>query len=132
MIYGVGVDIENHNRFKKYLNDQNQLKHALPIYSEKELYNYSQFNSHLCFALSFCCKEAFFKAFGDSWDEECMWDDIELLFQDVPERKKVEVIFSGRAKKLIELNNINEAYTFDYIISDDHIVFHSLLVCKKN
>lgn len=132
MIYGVGVDIENHNRFKKYLNDQNQLEIALPIYSKKELSNYSQYKSHLCFAISFCCKEAFFKAFGDSWDEECMWNDIELIFHDAPEKKNIDVLFSGRAKRLIEQNNICEESAFDYLINENSIIFHSLLACRKN
>ena len=91
MIYGVGVDIEDHRRFEKYISSSDGLEHLLPIFSQKELHNYSKYNSHLCYALSFSCKEAVFKAFGQDWGEECMWNDIELIFNEAPERKKAKV-----------------------------------------
>lgn len=93
MIFGVGIDIEDHNRFYKYLEQKNEsesllpvyTQSLLPVYTQKELYNYVQFNNHLCFAISFCCKEAFFKAFGTSWNNSAIeWHNIELFFYTKP------------------------------------------------
>ncbi|RLD65510.1 MAG: hypothetical protein DRI84_06680 [Bacteroidetes bacterium] len=131
MIYGVGVDIENHLRFKKYLNVGGETDYLLSIYSERELQNFSQYNSHLCFALSFCCKESVFKAFGQNWGEECMWCDIELLFNDSPEMKQIELVFSGRAKELVDRDNINPNAVIDYSIGENNIIFQSVLECIK-
>jgi len=130
MIYGIGVDIEDHNRFKKHL--ESGYGTELPIFTKRELHNYSQYNSHLCYALSFSCKEAVFKAFGQDWGDECMWNDIELLFSDVPETKNAEIVLKGRAKSIVEEMGIKHPLTFSYHIDSSKIIFQSILVCEKN
>ena len=132
MIYGVGVDIEDHRRFEKYISSNDGLEHLLPIYSQKELYNYSQFNSHLCYALSFSCKEAVFKAFGQDWGEECMWNDIELIFNESPEKGKAKVFFNGYAKQIIREQRISDSVDIEYRIDESKVIFQSILLCKTN
>lgn len=132
MLFGVGIDIEDHLRFLKYKNSDSKLEYLLSIYSKNELKNYANYNSHLCFALSFSCKESLFKAFGVSWNNSKMqWTDIELLFSDIPENKKARVKFSGYATELIEKYHITYPPEFSYSISDTHIIFESILSCSK-
>jgi len=130
MVYGVGIDIEDHNRFKKHLENGDSTK--LPIYTERELQNYSQYNSHLCYALSFSCKESVFKAFGQDWGEECMWNDIELLFSDVPEMQTARIVLNGRAKSIVKEMGIKHPLYFKYQIDSSKIIFQSVLICEKN
>jgi len=132
MIYGVGVDIEDHRRFDKFVNSIKDLEHLLPIYSKKELQNYSQYNSHLCYALSFSCKESVYKAFGQDWEEGCMWNDIELIFNEAPERKKAKVFFKGHALKIVRKHGIIEPIQIDYSIDESKVIFQSILLCKRN
>ncbi len=59
---GIGVDIEDINRFKKLKYSQNK-KFYEKIFTEKEIeYCLSKKNPHQHFAARFCAKEAFMKA----------------------------------------------------------------------
>jgi phosphopantetheine--protein transferase-like protein len=132
MIFGVGIDIEEHHRFLKYLNSQNSSRKLLSVYSDKEIENYKPYNNHLCFAISFSCKESFFKAFGQTWaNSPLQWDDIEIVFNDIPENKNAEVLLSGYAQELIQKHKIDSEIKFDYDISDTSIVFKTILTCQK-
>ncbi len=131
MLFGVGIDIENHHRFLKYKNSDSEPDYLLSVFSQKELDNYAKYNSHFCFAISFSCKEAFFKAFGASWNNSKMqWTNIELFFTDIPENKKTSVEFSSFAKELIATHNIITPPFFDYTITESSIIFESILACK--
>lgn len=124
MIFGVGIDIENHHRFKKYLQagfNQNQIS---LFFTPKELSNYNKANNHFCLALSFSCKEAFFKAFGNS---EVDLSNIELLFNNPKSNSEALVHFSGMAKSIIE--NYNLTSDFNYTIIGDSVIFEALLTC---
>ena len=132
MIYGIGVDIEDHRRFEKYINSGDGLEHLLPIYSANELQNYSQYKSSICYALSFSCKESVFKAFGKNWDDGCILSDIELIFLDYPERNRAQINFRGHAKQLIEKENLMESIFFKYHIDKTKVIFQSILLCKEN
>ncbi len=127
MLFGAGIDIEEHGRFLKYKNKDTDLRNNL-IFTKKELENYRLYNSHFCYALSFCCKEAFYKAFGNI---NINLTDIELFFKDIPEKKQAEAEFSGYAKKIIIENKIKEPVFFDYKITDTYIVFETVLTCKN-
>ena len=64
----------------------------------------------LRFALSFSCKEAFFKALGVSWtNSNIFWKDIELLF-DGPEIEDYSVELSEYAKETLVKNNAKIEY----------------------
>ncbi len=131
MLFGVGIDIENYNRFLKY-HTKNSSKYLLSVFTEKELNNYAEFDTHLSFAISFCCKESFFKSFGYSWfNSDMEWYDIELIFNKHPKQKKASVLFSGFAKELIISNNIINPPYFNYTITESSIIFESILECKK-
>ncbi len=129
MLFGVGIDIENHHRFLKY--KKSELEYLLSIFSQNELNNYAKYNSHLCYAISFCCKESLFKAFGVSWNNsKIQWTDIELLFSDIPETKKASIFLSGFAEELMINNNIIHPPKFDYTITESQIIFESILSCN--
>lgn len=133
MIYGVGIDIEGRHRFQKFIQKNGQPDEFLiSVFSERELQNYSRFQNYLCYGLSFSCKEAFFKAFGDDWGEECMWLDIELLFDEAPEKNKALVVFSGKARQLAQEKGIALPPEFEYEIDAENIIFKALLRCKKD
>jgi phosphopantetheine--protein transferase-like protein len=133
MVHGIGIDIETHKRFQKYLNANGEPDDFLvSVFSENERNNYRNYPGHLCYALSFSCKEAFFKAFGSDWGDACMWLDIELLFDDVPESKKARVQFEGKAKALALAKGIILPPEFDYSIDETQVVFKALLRCKKD
>jgi phosphopantetheine--protein transferase-like protein len=133
MVYGIGIDIETHNRFQKYLNaDGKPDDFLVSVFSENELNNYRNYPGHLCYALSFSCKEAFYKALGRDWGDACMWLDIELLFDDAPGLKKARVEFGGRAKDIALSEGISLPPEFDYSMDEHQVIFKALLRCKKD
>ena len=131
MIFGVGIDIENHIRFEKYFKkDLN--KHLDIIFSQKELSNYSQFNSHLCHAISFSGKESFLKALGVNYNDDFIpWNNIEFFFKNHPEKEKAKIKISGIALDIFKEHNIINPPAFKYNISDSKIIFETILSCKK-
>ena len=132
MIYGVGIDIENHRRFEKFINSKGEIEDGLlSVFTDREIHNYRKYASHLCYALSFSCKEAFFKCFGQDWGEDCMWGDFELFFDDEPGKKRARVKFSGKARELMLKNNIDMQAFFDYHIFENSLIFESYLTCKE-
>lgn len=131
MIFGVGIDIENHSRFLKYHRPDHKNSFLDSIFTKAEQLNYKQFNNHLCYAISFSCKEAFFKAFGESWKNGKMkWSNIELIFKSQPKDKNVEIRFNGYAQSLILKHNLNLPCLHNYSIEDSEIVFEAILTCK--
>lgn len=131
MIFGVGIDIENHSRFLKYNRLDNKYEFLLSVFTKDEQINYKKFNNHLCYAVSFSCKEAFFKVFGESWNNGNMqWSNIELIFNGQPEDLNVEIRFSGYAQSLILKHNLNLPCLFNYSIDDTEVVFEAILTCK--
>lgn len=130
MIFGVGIDIEDHTRFEKYHNNEKNIRDLSFLFSENEYVNYKLFDSHLCFAISFSCKEAFFKAMNNECLPEINFTDIELIFNENPRNNNAEVFFKGEALKVIERNNIINPPFFEYKIFDNIIVFETILRCK--
>ncbi|MCG8698811.1 MAG: 4'-phosphopantetheinyl transferase superfamily protein, partial [Bacteroidales bacterium] len=83
---------------------------------------YYQLNPHRCFPLSFCCKEAVFKALGDScFTSSIDWKDIRLVF-DSEDLKNAHVELSGVAKEVFESLNGNQL-EIDYSIMGNHAMF---------
>lgn len=131
MVFGVGIDIENHNRFIKYHQSNEFEKFLTSVFSESELSNYALYNTHICYALSFTCKESFFKAFSFSKNNiNIDWRDIELIFNNYPENKDAVVQFSGLAAELIDKYNIITPPDFNYKISESSVIFETVLSCK--
>lgn len=132
MIFGVGIDIENHSRFLKYSGPNNKSSYLNSVFTKAEQTNYKKFNNHLCYAISFSCKEAFFKAFGESWNNgNIKWSNIELFFNGPPKDNNAEIRFNGYAQNLILKHNLNLPCLFNYSIEDSEIVFEAILRCKK-
>lgn len=113
MVFGCGIDIEEISRFEKYIKN-NDYSLIEDICTQRELNNVCG-DKRVRFALSFSCKEAFFKALGVSWtNSNIFWKDIELLFSG-PEFNNYSVQLSDYAKEILVENNakIGEA-SFDY------------------
>ena len=78
-VFGCGIDLEELSRFDKYIRN-NDYSLMEDICTERELMNVAG-DKRARLALSFSCKEAFFKALGVSWtNSNISWKDIELLF----------------------------------------------------
>lgn len=126
-VFGCGVDIEELNRFDKFLSNEDD-SIMRDICSTRELENLCG-NKRVRFALRFSCKEAFFKALGVSWtNSNISWKDIELLFSGQGfEKYRVEL--GNYAKEILEKNNarIQEAY-FDY---NDEFVRFAVVLTKE-
>lgn len=124
MIYGVGIDIENHSRFKKYVDSSFNPKQLSLIFTDREIENYVAARNHLCYALSFSCKEAFFKAFGS---HNVLLTEIELLFTNTNDYTDYEVLFSGTAKAIINENKLKVKYSSS--VPDQNVIFEAILEC---
>lgn len=130
-VFGCGIDIEEITRFDNYIenNDYSLMK---DICTKREFNNLCGDNTdkRVRFALSFSCKEAFFKALGVSWTNSgIFWKDIELLFSG----QKFDsycVNLSAYAKELLVKNNakIAEA-SFDY---NEEIVIFQVILLKSS
>lgn len=125
MIYGVGIDIENHARFKKYTDSSFNPEHLALIFSNRELRDYAAANNYLYYALSFSCKEAFYKAFGSS---EVLLNEIELIFNDTNDFKSLEIFFSGKAKAIIQREKLNIIHS--YSVVNENVIFEAILECQ--
>lgn len=133
MLFGIGIDIEEHGRFLKYVTPHENKYLLLSVFTPREIANYSQFGSHHCFALSFSCKEAFFKALGISWNNsEILWTNIELIFDDMPEKKQSTVYFSGFARQYIQQQHIQLPVDYSYRLDEQHVIFEAYLTCRTN
>ncbi|MEN8263450.1 MAG: 4'-phosphopantetheinyl transferase superfamily protein [Nitrospirota bacterium] len=128
-VFGSGIDIEELSRFDKY-TENNDYSFMENYCTEHELINLCDDN-RVRFALSFSCKEAFFKALGESWtNSNILWTDIELLF-DGPGFDNYRVLVHNYAKELLEKNNAGIGETsFDY--NEEFVMFQVILLHNHN
>ena len=104
-VFGCGIDVEELARFDRYVGAGNDSL-VRGICSEREFAALRRGDARARFALSFCCKEAFFKALGASWtNSEVSWRDIELLFCG-PGLRECEVRLYGRARDIVTANRL--------------------------
>jgi phosphopantetheine--protein transferase-like protein len=133
VVLGCGIDIEEHERFLKFFNATKPAHYFLSIFTQAEIENYSIFNTPLCYAVSFSCKEAFYKAFGSAFDNvQIDWHEVELIFHEEPGKGRAEVHFKGSALELSRKNNLIIPPAFNYSISDSHVIFETVLECDEN
>ncbi len=106
-IVGCGIDIEELDRFKKFIPTHPDLSELTKlVYSDYEIRINRNILPHVTFPLAFSCKEAFFKAFGVSWtNSPISWKDIELIFSESGNLNLYEVNLSGYARILYERLN---------------------------
>lgn len=127
-VYGCGLDIEEVNRFDKY-SDVNDYSLMSNICSKRELDNFQNeyIDKRVRLALSFTCKEAFYKALGRIWATcDISWKDIEILFND-KYFNDYSVILSENAKNIFLKNNIKLGEIwFNY--NDAYVVFQIILL----
>ena len=126
-VFGCGIDVEELSRFDKYM-DSNNSSLMEDICTERERDSFLD-NKRIKFALSFSCKEAFFKALGVSWtNSNIFWKDIELLFSG-PAFENYRIALSGRAEEMLAENNANIGeVSFDF---DEEIVMFQVVLLKK-
>ena len=126
-VFGCGIDIEDLSRFDTYIDDLSFLKNYC---TERELSNVYG-DKRVRFALSFSCKEAFFKALGVSWtNSDISWKDIELLFSS-PDFNHYKVNLHAYAKELFKRNNsiIGET-SLDY--NEDFVTFQVVILENRD
>ncbi len=124
-VLGCGIDIEELSRFDRYI-DNVDVSFMENFCTARELHNVTG-NERVRYALSFSCKEAFFKALGVSWTNSGIsWKNIELLFSG-PDFKHHKVNVYAYAKELLKKNNavIGET-SFDY--NEEFVTFQVVIV----
>lgn len=128
MLAGCGVDTEEWQRFEKHLTNFPHAPFVKMVLSPAERENYLQFSPALCLPISFCCKEAAFKAFGYSWtNSPIQWQDIHLIFHAHPHAKDYSIRFSGYAEQLYNTSYV-QGLQSDYHLTADYISFEILLL----
>jgi phosphopantetheine--protein transferase-like protein len=133
VVLACGIDIEEHKRFLKFFGSKKPAHFFHSIFTKDEIENYSIFNTPLCFAVSFSCKEAFYKAFSSAFNNvQIDWLEVELVFHDEPGKGEAELKFSGAVLELSLKNDLIFPPDFSYSISDSHVIFETVLECDKN
>jgi len=124
-VFGCGIDIEELSRFGEHINTSDSLLME-DICTRRELNN-PWGDKKVRLALSFSCKEAFFKALGVSWTNSIIsWKDIELLFGG-PGFDSHKVYLHDHAKNVLIKNKarIGEI-CFDF--NDEFVLFQVVLL----
>ena len=124
-VFGCGIDVEELARFDKLIdNDDYSLMED--ICTRREIDNICG-DKRVRFALSFSCKEAFFKALRMSWtNSDVFWKDIELLFHD-NDFNHYKVHLYNYAKDILVKNNAAIGETFlDF--NEEFVLFQVVLV----
>jgi len=124
-VFGCGIDVEELGRFDKLINN-GDYSLMEDICTRREIDNICG-DRRVRFALSFSCKEAFFKALGMSWtNSDVFWKDIELLFHG-NDFKHYKVHLHNYAKGILVKNNAAIGETFlDF--NEDFVLFQVVLV----
>ena len=96
-IIGIGVDIVDNNRFKKFINNT---KFINRICSAKEINNLKRKTNKILFlSKRFSAKEAFVKALGSGFRHELSFNDISILND---KKGKPYFLFNKKIKKILK------------------------------
>ena len=96
-IIGIGVDIVDNNRFKKFINNT---KFINRICSAKEINNLKRKTNKILFlSKRFSAKEAFVKALGSGFRDELCFNDISILND---KKGKPYFLFNKKIKKILK------------------------------
>jgi len=123
-----GIDIEEINRFKKFITFPDKVEPFIStVFTSEEINHSIDFGTLLPFALGFSCKEAVFKAFGISWtNSPIKWQEVELVFPEKGNIQKYELRLNGFAKELFKTKGfVSFESSFEY--TKDFVVFKFLL-----
>ena len=139
-VIGCGIDIEELNRFEKLIPAHPDRSGFISlVYSDDEICSNSNILPHMTFPLAFCCKEAFFKAFGKSWfNSPISWKEIELFF-NMPLKDSVDeplgllnshsVRLSGHALELYRCMSC-VSYETSLAMTSEYVSFEVLLISE--
>ncbi len=129
MVVGCGIDTEERSRFDKYLDDISNSGFVKMIYTNREIVNYRS-NYRKFIPISFCCKEAVFKALGDSWmTSPVQWKEIELIF-DSKNSDNHKIVMSGSAKKIFDKLNCTKIIS-DFKIDSESVTFYVIFLSEN-
>ncbi len=127
MVVGCGIDTEEKYRFTKHIKSFKKSDFLKLVFSQKELDNFYKYGLSLCVPIAFCCKEAVFKALGDSWTTSPMtWKDISITFNSEPLNKEYHISLHNQAKETYELLGSPKILS-DYSCYEDHVTFEIIL-----
>lgn len=120
MIFGCGIDIEEHERFNKHYFDKGKLSDLMyDIFTSKEIENFSLFGKQ-AFLKGFCFKESFYKAFTiELYD----WKDVEIIFST---EQEFEICFSRKLEALLKEKQIEDIVA-SFSETNDHVLFKVVL-----
>lgn len=128
MVFGCGIDTEELFRFRKYTQAFPVSPFVHMVLSEEEIANYLQYDSDICLSLAFTCKEAVFKALGNSWTNSPIdWKEIRLLFHQKPENHHYDIKLHGYARQLLEQfpsSTLESQYTIHVMHVTFKIIIH--------
>jgi phosphopantetheine--protein transferase-like protein len=127
MIAGCGIDTEERARFEKHISKFEDSEFISMVFSSEEKINFLENDIYICVPLAFSCKEAIFKALGNSWTTSAItWHDIQISFGVNNENKNFLISLKGEAARMIkELGN--PSVIGDYFINDEFVTFEIIL-----
>lgn len=123
-VFSCGIDIEEIERFEKYYASDTTISPGLldDLFTEYERIQNRDFGPKAA-TLSFCCKEAVFKAAGKSWrNSDFFWTDIELDLQGDKGFLKHKLNFYGAVLDFIQKREVRIIKS-DFEINDSYAIF---------
>jgi phosphopantetheinyl transferase (holo-ACP synthase) len=129
-IVSIGYDLEEVFRFSKYINEYHRWDSLLDdLFTAREQHNYGQgSDAALRYTLSFCTKEAFYKAISCSWMQDGPdWKEIELIFH-AEDTGCFKLMLSGKAKECYQ----NLGDSFKLSLDEKSGVASSSIIIYKN
>jgi phosphopantetheine--protein transferase-like protein len=128
-IVGCGIDIEDLARLKKHIPlNSEPTQFVRMIFTPAEIENHIKTAPAICFPAGFSCKEAIFKAFGQSWTNSPIgWKDIEIIFSDKDNLNDYRVILNNYALQLFVEKKIKKIESC-FEVTDHYLVFEAILL----
>lgn len=123
-IFSCGIDIEEIERFEKYYAAGASFSSGSlnELFTEHEKIQNRDIGSKAA-TLSFCCKEAVFKAAGKSWrNSDVFWTDIELDFQEDKNFLKHKLNFYGTVLDFLKEEKVRSIKS-DFEINNSYAIF---------
>ena len=125
-IIGIGVDIVDNNRFKKFINNT---KFINRICSAKEINNLKRKTNKILFlSKRFSAKEAFVKALGSGFRDELSFNDISILND---KKGKPYFLFNKKIKKILKNKYKLNRFKTHLSLSDEKKHSVSYVILKK-
>lgn len=107
MIFGIGTDIVAVDRFRRFIEENNQ-KLLDRLFTAAELTRCTvRKDAASCLAARFAAKEAFLKALGTGLRDGLSWHDVEIT--NNPDGKP-DYILSGKARQMFQEHGLKNAH----------------------